>query len=316
MVDQWHPGADSRPGILQFAYREMLSPHMVKVALATTGSIVGVFVLLGPMGTIDTLTPLQRLMYGTLYALLGWPVFYALSVMTLYFRRHRSPRDLSLSLTIAALFAAMPCSAMVCALETLVHPEDTVRAGLLRVYLLVATFGVGSNLMFFYMVYQRIKLTSATEAETDADVVAALVQEATVPGPVARPEVAAWGERQGVAGRGGDRQTSLLEFLPRELGGDIIYLKSEDHYVKVVTSTGSGLIKKRFADAVAELGETGIQVHRCYWVASRHVQELTKHDGKLLLRLAGNHEVPVSRTYLGVVRLASGGVRGSAPAPG
>ena len=57
----------------------------------------------------------------------------------------------------------------------------------------------------------------------------------------------------------------------------------------------------RFADAVAELGEMGVQVHRSYWVASHHVQDVTKRNRTLLLRLTGNHEVPVSRTYFGVV---------------
>ena len=91
---------------------------------------------------------------------------------------------------------------------------------------------------------------------------------------------------------------------PRKLGTDLIYLKSEDHYVEVHTSVGSTLIKMRFADAVAELGEYGIQVHRSYWVATRHVRRLVKSGKRRMVRLNGGHELPVSASYLSVVRAA------------
>ncbi len=44
-----------------------------------------------------------------------------------------------------------------------------------------------------------------------------------------------------------------------------------DPPVNAVTSQGAGVILMRFADAVAELGDTGMQVHRSYWVAHDHI---------------------------------------------
>ena len=62
---------------------------------------------------------------------------------------------------------------------------------------------------------------------------------------------------------------------------------------------GSTLVLMRFADAVAELdGAGGLQVHRSYWVARRHVEGAARRDGRTTLRLTGGHEVPVSRTYM------------------
>ena len=89
------------------------------------------------------------------------------------------------------------------------------------------------------------------------------------------------------------------------MGRDLIYLKSEDHYIDAFTVVGSSLIKMRFADAVAELGnELGTQVHRCYWVTYRHMKELVKRDRKFVLLLTGDYEVPVSSTYRASVRMA------------
>ena len=79
-------------------------------------------------------------------------------------------------------------------------------------------------------------------------------------------------------------------------------MKSEDHYVHVRTSTGSALVTMRFVDAVTELGDAGLQVHRSYWVSRRHIRGLTKRDRKLLLRLSRSHTVPISTPYRDAVQ--------------
>ena len=60
----------------------------------------------------------------------------------------------------------------------------------------------------------------------------------------------------------------------------------------------------RFADAVAELGDQGMQVHRSYWVARRHVVGIERRTERTVLLLTGGEVVPVSRTYLAAVREA------------
>ena len=77
-----------------------------------------------------------------------------------------------------------------------------------------------------------------------------------------------------------------------------------DHYVKAHTGAGSAIILMRFADAVAELNDHGLQVHRSYWVARRFLKRLVQKDGRTVLRLSSGQEIPVSRTYLTAVRAA------------
>jgi hypothetical protein len=94
----------------------------------------------------------------------------------------------------------------------------------------------------------------------------------------------------------------LFKLLPGRLGTDLVFIKSEDHYLEVHTTVGSSLIKMRFSDAVAELGERGMQVHRSYWVATGHVLRTARNGKRTTLRLTGDQEVPVSVTHLRAVR--------------
>ena len=95
---------------------------------------------------------------------------------------------------------------------------------------------------------------------------------------------------------------SFLDRLPAQLGRDVVYLKVSGHYLEVVTTHGSGVILQRLMDAVRELGSRGMQTHRSYWVAHRHVRYFVRRDRRTLLHLTGDYEVPVSRTYLPEVR--------------
>ena len=94
----------------------------------------------------------------------------------------------------------------------------------------------------------------------------------------------------------------FLDRLPEKLGRDVIYLNVSGHYVNAVTTEGAGVILMRFADAVAELGDMGMQVHRSYWVAHRHITGIFRRDERTMVRATGGHELPVSRTYLTAVR--------------
>ena len=115
--------------------------------------------------------------------------------------------------------------------------------------------------------------------------------------------------------RPGRQPRALLRLLPQGLGTDLIYIKSEDHYLEVHTTVGSSLIKMRFSDAVAELGDRGVQVHRSYWVANGHVTRSVRNGKRTLLRLKGDHKVPVSVTYLPAVRAMLARSRHSASLP-
>jgi DNA-binding LytR/AlgR family response regulator len=61
----------------------------------------------------------------------------------------------------------------------------------------------------------------------------------------------------------------------------------------------------RFADAVAELEGAGMQVHRSFWVAYRHITAIEQREGRIVVCLTGGEVVPVSRTFIAAVRAAA-----------
>jgi hypothetical protein len=96
----------------------------------------------------------------------------------------------------------------------------------------------------------------------------------------------------------------FLERLPLKLrGAEIWAVEAEDHYLRLHTSKGQDLILLRLADAVDELqGIEGAQVHRSWWVARDAITDAKRGDGRATLTLKDGAEVPVSRTYAGLLR--------------
>lgn len=94
----------------------------------------------------------------------------------------------------------------------------------------------------------------------------------------------------------------FMQLVADERRGRLLYLKSELHYLQVVTDRGSSLILYNLADAIEQLpARAGIQVHRSYWVARDAIEKLERRgrQGELLLR--DGHRVPVSRQRLAAV---------------
>lgn len=91
--------------------------------------------------------------------------------------------------------------------------------------------------------------------------------------------------------------SAMIARLPVHLGGDILALEAEQHYLRVYTGQGSGLILYRLADAVRELGARGIQVHRSFWVARHAVIRVDGNPNSPKLVLRNGLEIPVSRSY-------------------
>jgi hypothetical protein len=96
----------------------------------------------------------------------------------------------------------------------------------------------------------------------------------------------------------------FLERLPLKLrGGDLWAIEAEDHYLRLHTSKGQDLILMRLSDAIAELdGIEGAQVHRSWWIARDAITDARRGDGRATLTLKDGAEVPVSRTYAGMLR--------------
>ena len=97
---------------------------------------------------------------------------------------------------------------------------------------------------------------------------------------------------------------ALLERLPLDKRGTLIALSATDHYVNVITSAGSELVLIRLADAIAETGQAGLQVHRSHWVAKDQVTACRRSGDRAVLTMANGDEIPASRRYIPALREA------------
>lgn len=99
----------------------------------------------------------------------------------------------------------------------------------------------------------------------------------------------------------------FLGLIPAALRGEVIYMKSELHYLSVATIKGQSLILYALRDAILELPpDLGLQTHRSYWANLTHVKEY-KTDGRLAtLTMSNGATVPVSRSKVKDLRARLG----------
>jgi hypothetical protein len=93
---------------------------------------------------------------------------------------------------------------------------------------------------------------------------------------------------------------NFFSLLPSKIGNDVVYLKSELHYVRVVTGLGEALVLFNLKDAIRELEkvERGIQTHRSYWVSAAHIASIATGKGGKFIITCNNQKIPVSRRRL------------------
>jgi hypothetical protein len=97
---------------------------------------------------------------------------------------------------------------------------------------------------------------------------------------------------------------NFISLIPKELGNDIIYLKSELHYVRVVTTVGETLVLFNMKDAMADLkiNYEGIQTHRSYWVSGHYIKSLITDKNRKYIITSKDQRIPVSRRKLVLVK--------------
>ena len=82
------------------------------------------------------------------------------------------------------------------------------------------------------------------------------------------------------------------------LRGDIESIEAQEHYIRIQTNSGSGMVLYRFRDALRELRKyDGLQVHRSYWVADAAVNSIEKANRSTRLILKNGSIIPVSRRF-------------------
>jgi hypothetical protein len=240
--------------------------------------------LIGPFGTFTDLTLPWRGLYWAIAILCGFiilePTIYR--VLHLAFRRNWHWPS---ALTVSVLAAALPLTAAVLVLETLMRrpPEwEFVSVVYYYFHVLTITIVVG-GLPTLWELYRHGVLTPLPPQST----LPAATEERT-PGTSEPP---------------GNR---LLNRLALERRGGILALSMEDHYVRIFTDAGESLILLRLSDAMAEVRDVrGLQIHRSHWVAAHAVDRTERlSDGRLRVHLVNGLTLPVSRTFARAVREA------------
>lgn len=85
---------------------------------------------------------------------------------------------------------------------------------------------------------------------------------------------------------------------------EIAALVAEDHYVRIhLTTGGSRLIRRRFRDAIVDLGETdGQQVHRGAWIAESCRSAAQRQGERWFIAVSPELSLPVSRSHAARLR--------------
>ncbi|MFN5792707.1 MAG: LytTR family DNA-binding domain-containing protein [Burkholderiales bacterium] len=88
---------------------------------------------------------------------------------------------------------------------------------------------------------------------------------------------------------------SWREALPRELGDDVMAVKSELQYLRVWTTRGAALVLGSLQEVEDEEGSAGMRIHRSWWVHARHVRTVRRRGEAAICELSDGREVPISR---------------------
>jgi hypothetical protein len=293
-----------------FPHHEMLRPSVMAV-MATICAIFVLFaVAVAPSGT-DTLTWLQRALYFGSIAAFGLPSCYSMVTLVAYFTRTHSSLALTLAALAVTVLGSVPVTAMVCVYPLLFYPGRAApQFGM--AFVTVVAPATSACLLLLSVVHQRIRdyrevgsrpvfprfrgkkahavgtgaASDLPPSHTTTSPPPSLTPRGLTPTPDATTK----------------RVPNFLNRLPADLDKEIVYIKTEGHYLRVYTKTGTSRLLMRFADAVAELSSFGMQTHRSYWAAHEHMLGVTTRNNRTMLRLNGGYEVPVSRTYMKAVR--------------
>ncbi len=242
------------------------------IDLAIIGVVGLLLAVLGPFGSFAA--PFAwRLVYWVAVVLAGYGCYLPATVAATRIARRLALPEAT-SWAVACLVATVPMTIVTWAANAIWHPLAPLSAGeWLTVYANVLVLGSAITAIFWFGRHRRGAMAPEPVAAHPAPVPA--------PPPPAPHK---------------DDSPPFLDRLPPHLGGDLIALEMEDHYVRAHTPMGSALILMRMRDAVAELGAIdGRPVHRSWWVARGHVTGWTRDGRNLRLVLTGGIEAPVAR---------------------
>lgn len=271
------------------AGEKMLSPRAVFWRSTLTDlaimTAIGLFLaVIGPFGSIEL--PISvRLVTWLTFSYLGYAIY---SPMGYFVDRLHEALDLPvLPLWIgAAAVATVPMTIAIYFVQFMPNwPRMPALDEALTSYFYVFVIGGGVTLLFNF-IGPRASAARADTGEGEDQTETAVAKPAGPREAAETPPAAA-------------APNPLLDQLPPALGGDVIALEMEDHYVRVHTSLGSELVLMRLRDAMVHVSDIeGRQVHRSWWVARLAVEDVRREGRNVRLVLPGGVEAPVSRAQV------------------
>ena len=244
---------------------------------------------LGPFGTYGALDPVERTVFwcGAIGA--NWLIADTLVRLVLRRAPPRLQASPVLARLVAAFLASLPATGVVAGLGALIG------------------FDVGALPDLYWKVLLITVALTLVASRGDSYTRAPAVDQPAAPGGAPDPD-----------DDPGEPVTRdrFAERLPPGLGGRLICLQMEDHYLRIHTHAGEGLILCRMEDAARDLEGRGLRVHRSWWVAGDAVVRGERDGTRAWLYLSGGRRVPVGRTYRAAVRAAGWFDRGQTAASG
>ena len=234
--------------------------------LAVLAGICALFILIGPFGTIDTLSFWPRAGYWTFSMAGSWLIGLTFVAISLGIFRN-----------------------------TRLHSLFQVALGALLSGPLVALWNWFVIRGSFPEFAAQISLGSMMSIAMPMTLIFSFIAYFVI-----RPEIIDSDQAQPTPA-----ESLIQSRLPHAKRGDVKYLSMQDHYVNVVTVRGNELVLMRMADAVSDLsGHDGMQVHRSHWVGRKFISDVKSRSGQYAIVMDDGTEVPVSRSFLKKVRAA------------
>ena len=172
----------SERGVWLTAYREMLTPRTVAVAVASVVLFTVAMTIFAPLGSM-TLEPLPRFGYWALCTVITFPLCYAVATVALYLARRRSLVEIVPAVVAAVLFEGILCTAVVVTARLLLLPPDAPPLSPVGTYLTV-TIVIGVCTFFTqYVVFLRMSFHRSHGAASPAGKRDAKPAAASGPGP-------------------------------------------------------------------------------------------------------------------------------------
>jgi hypothetical protein len=138
----------------------------------------------------------------------------------------------------------------------------------------------------------------ARDAVADAPPASAAPEQDTLPDAASLPEAApdAALETPPIPSK------PLLARIPAAIGTDLVFARSDLHYLQLRTTLGSTTLLGTIAEIEAEMGDHGLRVHRSFWVALSHVRRVRRSASGWYCLMSDQTKVPISRRRLSVVK--------------